>query len=493
MRNYIYMLLLLLTTIVFIACNESALIEEFKVEPPVITEFSPKSGDVGTEITIIGENLDRIDQVQIGGGNTSIKYRISSTKLVAKVLTSSRSGVISVANSAGEAQSSDHFTISYATPSIDAYPTEGKIGADIVIYGDNLNTIDAVLLGTDEASIISKMSDEIVFKVPYSNAQGPVELSFIYFDGTQNSKIGPSGNTFSIISELPRVFEFPASLTKYTPVEIKGDKLSLIDSIFIGNAKVMILSKTDTSIIFDMYPNYFGGSMASATLKGVYYGEEEIIITDAFSLITDPNEPRYYKHTDVLLSARSGYGGTEDAFFDAETGAVYNSCSAFENRTGIDFFLYDQSGYVQLYGPHNATNTVKNFKCNNVTIDPQDGSWNDFYGAGGIETRFKALNRANPDELRVIEAYEAGTIIELNSELFSGIELPTTSAPRVYKSSSNAGFSASSGHFSLDEYSIGWVRNFTTGKNGIIKLKEMPKDAVNGRIPELIFDIIWAK
>ncbi|WP_294070595.1 IPT/TIG domain-containing protein, partial [Proteiniphilum sp. UBA1028] len=67
MRNYIYMLLLLLTTIVFIACNESALIEEFKVEPPVITEFSPKSGDVGTEITIIGENLDRIDQVQIGG------------------------------------------------------------------------------------------------------------------------------------------------------------------------------------------------------------------------------------------------------------------------------------------------------------------------------------------------------------------------------------------------------------------------------------------
>ena len=343
------MLLLLLTTIVFIACNESALIEEFKVEPPVITEFSPKSGDVGTEITIIGENLDRIDQVQIGGGNASIKYRISSTKLVAKVLTSSRSGVISVANSAGEAQSSDHFTISYATPSIDAYPTEGKIGADIVIYGDNLNTIDAVLLGTDEASIISKMSDEIVFKVPYSNAQGPVELSFIYFDGTQNSKIGPSGNTFSIISELPRVFEFPASLTKYTPVEIKGDKLSLIDSIFIGNAKVMILSKTDTSITFDMYPNYFGGSMASATLKGVYYGEEEIIITDAFSLITDPNEPRYYKHTDVLLSARSGYGGTEDAFFDAETGAVYNSCSAFENRTGIDFFLYDQSGYVQLW------------------------------------------------------------------------------------------------------------------------------------------------
>ena len=233
--------------------------------------------------------------------------------------------------------------------------------------------------------------------------------------------------------------------------------------------------------------------VSEATLKGVYYGEEEVIITKNFSLITDPNEPRYYKHTDVLLSARSGYGGTEDAFFDAETGAVYNSCSAFENRTAIDFFIYDQSGYVQLYGPHNATNTVKNFKCNNVTIDPQDGSWNDFYGAGGIETKFRALNRANPDELRVIEAYEAGTIIELNSELFNGIELPTTSAPRVYKSSSDAGFDASSGHFSLDEYSIGWVRNFSTGKNGIIKVKQMPKDAVNGRIPELIFDIIWAK
>jgi len=205
------------------------------------------------------------------------------------------------------------------------------------------------------------------------------------------------------------------------------------------------------------------------------------------------NEPQYYKHTGILLSARSGYGGTEDAFFDAETGTVYNSCSAFENRLDIDFFLYDQAGYVQLYGPHNGTNTVKNFKCKGVSIDPQDGSWSDFYGADGIETKFRVLSKDDPEELRVINAYEAGSITKLDNTFFKGINLPSASAPRVYRSSSDPGYNADSGYFSLDENNIGWVRNYTTGKNGIIKVTGMPKEVVNGRIPALTFDIIWEK
>ena len=491
--NLISRCFLFLIAPIFFACNENPIVEKFEVKAPVITDFSPKTGTVGTEITILGENLDRVDNVLIGGGKADIKYRISSTTLVAKVLTSSRSGVITVTNAAGEAQSSDSFSITYVTPTVETFPTEGTVGDEIVVYGANLQVIDSIMLGTQKATIVSKESDEIVFRVPYSESEDPVELMFIYFDGMQNVNLVPGGITFSIIKESPRIFDLPSSLTKYEPIEIVGENLLLIDSIFVGEIKALIISKTDESIVIDMPPNYYGGNMSSVTLKAIYYGGRELILTNDFQVYADPNEPRYYKHTDILLSARSGYGGTEDAFFDAETGAVYNSCSAFENRLAIDFFLYDQSGYVQLYGPHNGTNTVKNFKCNGVSIDPQDGSWSDFYGAGGIETRFKALSRDNPEELRVINAYEEGTIIELDTTFFNGIDLPTASGPRVYRSSSDPGYNAASGHFSLDENNIGWVRNYTTGKDGIIKVTGMPKEAVNGRIPELTFDIIWEK
>lgn len=211
-----------------------------------------------------------------------------------------------------------------------------------------------------------------------------------------------------------------------------------------------------------------------------------------FQVFADPNEPRYYTHKNVLLSARAGYGGTEDAFFDAESGMVIGSCEAAENMTIIDFLLYDQAGYVQLYGPHNSDNTVKNFKCDGKTIDPQDGTWKNFYDDEiGIITCFRVLKPEVEAEKAIIDAYEAGTIVALDDAFFSQVSDPQSKAPRVYRSASDQGYSNS--HFSLDEYPYGWVKNFTTGKNGIIKMTGMPKDAVNDRIPELTFDIIWSK
>lgn len=484
--------LLIFSVVMFAACQENTLIEKIEINPPSITDFSPKSGEIGTEITIIGENLQRVDHVLIGGGVAEVKYRISDTKLIAKVLSTSRNGKITVQNVKGESSSNDAFTITYVTPSIATYPVSGTVNEEIVITGTNLNVIDSVMLGDLKAVIISQRDNEIVFKVPFSDEELPVALRFNYFDGTQNSQLGPDGETFIILKEAPTITDVPTTLTKYTPITILGERLTLIDSIFVGDIKVRFISKTDTEIKIDMPTNYFGGNM-NGVLKGIYYGVRQVIIADMLSIVADPNEPRYYSWNDVLLSARGGYGGTENAFFDAETGIIYHSCSAFENRLDIDFYLYDQSLYVQLYGPHNGTSTVKNYKCEGKSIDPQDGSWSDFYGAGGITTKFKVLSKDSANHLAVISAFEAGTIVEINDALFEGINEPGTSSPRVYKTFTSSGYNITQGHFSIDKNNIGWVKNYTTGKNGIIRITDMPKDAVNGRIPELKFDIIWSK
>lgn len=476
------------------ACQEETLIETFEIKAPVLTDFSPKTGEVGTEITITGENLQRVDTILIGGGLAEIKYRVSSTKLIATLISSCRNGKVLISNVKGKSESSEDFTISYLTPNIATagYPVSGTVNEEIVIVGEHLNVIDSILLGNKKVSIISKRANEIVFKVPFSDTEEPVAFRFAYFDGTQNLLVGPTGETFTILKEAPSISFCPTALTKYTPVTIQGERLTLIDSIFVGSVKMQIKLKSETEITIDMPSNYFGGNM-SGELKGVYYGVRQLILTDNFQVTADPNEPRYYTHLNVLMSARIGYGGTENAFFDAETGIVFNSCDAFGNKSSIDFYLYDQSGYVQLYGPHNGASTVKNYKCSGVSIDPQDGTWSDFYGTGGIETKFKVLSRDSANHLAVLNAFDAGTIVEINDALFTGINKPGTSSPRIYKSATDAGYSITSGHFSIDKNNIGWVRNYKTGKNGIIKVTSMPKDAVNGRMPELTFDIIWQK
>jgi len=193
----------------------------------------------------------------------------------------------------------------------------------------------------------------------------------------------------------------PTSVTKYTPVLIEGENLDLFDAFYVGSLKLSIISKSSTEIFIDVPTDHFEAQVDGA-LTGTYYGVKSMVLAETFSALADPNEPRYFTHNNVLLSARLKYGGTEKCFYDCETGAIYSSCDAQGAMQQIDFFLYDQSGYVQLYAPYKATNTVKNYKCNDVSIDSRDGSWNPFYGAEGTVTLFRVLQADNADDARFL-------------------------------------------------------------------------------------------
>ncbi|MDR1585779.1 MAG: IPT/TIG domain-containing protein [Prevotellaceae bacterium] len=473
------------------ACKEEPTINKNEILPPVLIDFSPKSGETGTEITITGENLHRIDSVMLGTGFAELKYKINENKIIAVVTSASRSGKLVVANVKGRSVSADDFTVVYVQPSVAEYPVEGTINADVGLEGENLHVVDSVMLAGAKTTIISKRKNEIVFRVPFIDTKEPVSLRLFYFNGETNAAAGPEGNTFTILQEAPFAEIIPVSLEKYTPVTITGERLTLIDSLFVGNLKMRILSKNDDELTFDLPTNYFDGAKTDV-LRGIYYGIKEIILEENFHINSDVNEKRYYQWDNVLLSARvpNNSNGTEDAFFDAETGIVHHSCTAHDNRMDIDFFAYDQIGYVQLYGPHNATSVTKNFKCDNKSIVSEDLNWNDFYG---ITTKFKILSRDSVNHLPLINAYESGTIIEINDELFDGILLPGASAPRVYKSVSVSGFQAGS-HIAVDGDNLAWVRNYTTGKNGIIKILDLPREAhTNGRIADITFTVIWEK
>lgn len=479
--------LLIAAVALSLAACEQTYIPSTEQKAPVITDFSPKEGETGTEITITGENLQRVDTVMIGGVPAVIAYRVSAGKLIAKVVNGNRTGVVRVANVTGSDESKEVFTVHYAVPSIKQYPEEGTVNAEVVVEGDNLHFVEQVLVDEQPAVIIAQRKQELVFRVPYSDKEEKVSLRFTYFDGTTVQSIGAEGKSFLVLKETPKVKVCPTSLTKYEPALLQGENLKLIEKIMVGEERVEIKLQSDDEILFDMPTNYFGGNM-TGDLRGIYYWTKEILLASNFQVFADPNEPRYYTHKNVLLSARAGYGGTEEAFFDAESGMVISSCDASSNISIIDFLLYDQAGYVQLYSPMNASNVVKNFKCEGKTIDPQDGTWKDFYTT---ETYFRVLNPDSAAQQAIINAYEAGTIVELNDAFFTGVAEPVSKAPRVYKSASDPGYSNT--HFSLDAYPYGWVKNTTTGKSGIIKMKAIPKDAVNGRIPELQFDIIWSK
>jgi hypothetical protein len=78
---------------------------------PEVTSISPGRGDVGTEVTIRGTNLDNVTDVEFGGVAATIVSQ-TSTSLVTTIPAGAASGVISVISDAGEAESPADFEIS---------------------------------------------------------------------------------------------------------------------------------------------------------------------------------------------------------------------------------------------------------------------------------------------------------------------------------------------------------------------------------------------
>jgi hypothetical protein len=77
---------------------------------PTITSFTPSTGPVGTQITLIGTNLNRVLTVSINGINQSFVY-LNSTSILITVASGTTTGPIQLTYSGGNVTSSSVFTV----------------------------------------------------------------------------------------------------------------------------------------------------------------------------------------------------------------------------------------------------------------------------------------------------------------------------------------------------------------------------------------------
>lgn len=464
-------------------CREKLSVEHAAVAVPEVLSFAPVEGEAGTEVTIAGKHLNEVDSVWLGDVLLPLRYRISGEELVVEISASAKSGRLVVQNSAGADTAKTAFEVRYAVPTVQTWPTEGAVNEQVVLDGENLHVVEKVLLGDMEAGIVAKRKTELTFEVPFRDDETPVAIRLAYFDAAGIQYAGPQGETFVVMKQSPKITACPTALTKYTPITITGELLSLFDSVKAGEQRLQIVSKNDEALQLDLPSDYYDGEQ-TADLVGWYYGTKTMVICPDFTIISDPNEPRYRTFKGVVLSGRSTNGGADMPFFVGETGAVLSTCEAQGQMLAIDFLLYDNTGYAQLYSPSNATNTLKNFKCDGVSIVSDATAWADFFKT---ETKFRILNPETAAEKAVIDAYEAGTIVMLDDAFFEGISLPAAKAPKVYLSD------ATGKNLSVDTYPYCWAHNFRTGKNGLIKIQGVRTSEETGKTYEVTCDILWEK
>lgn len=514
--NYIKAFLTCLVFSLFVGCNEDVLVTEVVVNDPIVTSIDPQSGEVGTEVTIYGENLHIIKSVTVGGGEAPIKYRLSQTEMIVTVSTDTRSGNVIVTNNFDVAveYTEQSFEVTFKTPTETStdFPTAseepvetsaatghwGEVGQMIVVNGSYLTFVDEVYFGDTQATIITQRSNELIVEIPLLNFSEDVELKLTYYNGTADTYV--SLGTFHVIVLVPTVTsDIPETLTKYTPITLTGYNMDLFNSFYVVSdddelVYLTIKSQNSTTVELDINTNFFEASF-EGTVYAIYNNDKTMEISD-ITLIADPNEPRYYTYTNIFMSGRSENGGGDLPFLDLETGVVKSVLGVTSDYAGVDIMIYDNSGYCQLYGAHNTSSTYKNYKYDGTALSSLIDDWAST--VVGNTVKFRALDPTDEDHAALIAAYEAGTIVYLSVDddgvaidpLVAAISAPASSSPRVYQSYTTY----NAGYISVDEYPYVLVQRTTPDiKYGIIKITSVGYAESNPtQLTDVTFDCIWS-
>jgi hypothetical protein len=151
-------------------------IEASAASPPTISDFSPTSGAVGTEVTIQGSSFATASAVAFNG--TPAAFLVDGdSQLRATVPAGASSGSISVTNAAGTATSAASFTV-IPPPVITGFtPTSGQVGAEVTVQGSGFATVSGVHFNGSEASFTVDSDTELRATVPSDATSGPIRVT----------------------------------------------------------------------------------------------------------------------------------------------------------------------------------------------------------------------------------------------------------------------------------------------------------------------------
>jgi hypothetical protein len=143
---------------------------------PRFSDFNPKSGPVGTTVVIDGNNYLGTTAVRFNG--TSAAFTVNSnTRITTVVPVGATTGMITVTNAAGTAQTERTFTVTGAAPTIhDLSPNNGPVGTSVTINGSGFTGVTAVRFNGTSASFSVVSSTRVVAVVPGGATTGRVTL-----------------------------------------------------------------------------------------------------------------------------------------------------------------------------------------------------------------------------------------------------------------------------------------------------------------------------
>ena len=196
------------------------------IPPPTITSFSPRSGAVGTAVTVTGTNFSTTANENTVTFHDDISATVTAATATALTVTlpnGAETGKITVAVNGQRAASEDEFTV-IPPPTITSFsPQSGAVGTMVTITGTNFSTTaneNTVTFHDDiSATVTAATATELTVTVPTGAGTGKVVVAV-------SGQSAASEDDFKVIPP-PTITSFsPQSGAVGTAVTITGTNFS---------------------------------------------------------------------------------------------------------------------------------------------------------------------------------------------------------------------------------------------------------------------------
>ncbi|GAA3956356.1 T9SS type A sorting domain-containing protein [Chitinophaga oryziterrae] len=287
---------------------------ERPVQVPEIYDFSPKTGTVGTVITITGNHFTGTSSVIFG--NAYVDFTVVSDSVIFATIGGGTPGVTTFVYINGTAGNASAYGFTFEKPANypyinDFYPSSGGRGTVMTINGGNFTNVDTVTIGGTLAGAFTVVSDSVITATVGDGSSGLVGIRSPYGAYT-------TGNTFTYgeISDpgLPQITDFyPKSGVGGTVVTIYGHNLAPLENVTFGGTRASFYTAYSDSVAIGVVGDGSTGLLGVTNAYGTTYGSE---------FVYEMPKPEIY-------SFSPGTGG--------EGTTVYISGTTFTNISSVSF------------------------------------------------------------------------------------------------------------------------------------------------------------
>ena len=261
------------------------------VTDALVSGFEPKSGTVGTTVTVSGRNLEQLTSVTFGGVAANIVSLESATAVVTvpavNVTAADTALDVAAVWAGGSIPMADKFTLSVPVFTSFTQAEPAKLGDEVILSGQNLTLVSSVKWGNEELLISEVSGESITLKIPSGIAeqnpaiQGRALTAYYGIPAEQpvvinsdfkvdTSPIGPSAPVFSAAVPADEGY---SGLYLGRTVTVKGENMASIEKFEIDGIEAALASEpTDIQAQFVVPSTISGTAAKEVSLVAIWNG-----------------------------------------------------------------------------------------------------------------------------------------------------------------------------------------------------------------------------